>query len=88
MRILGIALRMSYCLFSKIQMVTGGCFFQPLKFLLQQNHIDKGFINNSLGITWKFRLIYFKKGEIGCAISQQKNHSELEKFKKGNVADT
>ena len=47
----------------------------------------KGFINNSLGITWKFRLIYFKKGEIGCAISQQKNHSELQKFKKGNVAD-
>ena len=38
--VLGIALRMSCCLFPKIQMVAGGCFFPPRKFLFQQNHID------------------------------------------------
>ena len=36
----GFALRMSCCLFAKIQMVAGGCFFRFQKFLLQQNHID------------------------------------------------
>ena len=34
---LGVALRMSCCLFSKIKMVAGGCFFQSWKFLLQEN---------------------------------------------------
>ena len=37
---LGVALRISCCLFPKIQMVVGGCFFLPRKFVLQQNHID------------------------------------------------
>ena len=46
----------------------------------------KGFINNSLGVTWKFCPRNFKKSEIDCTISQKKNHSELQKFKKGNVA--
>ena len=34
---LGVALRMSCCLFPKIKMVAGGCIFRPRKFLLQQN---------------------------------------------------
>ena len=46
----------------------------------------KGFINNSPGVTWKFRPRNFKNSEIDCTISQKKNHSELQKFKKGNVA--
>ena len=37
---LGVALRMSCCLFSKIQMVAGGWFFRSQKTLLQQNPID------------------------------------------------
>ena len=35
-----VALRMSCCLFPKIQMDAGGCFFRSRKFLLQQNQID------------------------------------------------
>ena len=46
----------------------------------------KGFINNSLGVTWKFCPRNFKNSEIDCTISQKKNHSELQKFKKSNVA--
>ena len=42
----------------------------------------KGFINNSL----KFCPRNFKNNEIDCTISQKKNDSELQKFKKGNVA--
>ena len=45
----------------------------------------KGFINNSLGVTWKFCPRNFKNSEIDCTISQKKNHSELQKFKKSNV---
>ena len=46
----------------------------------------KGFINNSLGVTWKFCPRNFQNSEIDFTISQNKNHSELQKFKKGNVA--
>ena len=46
----------------------------------------KGFINTSLGVPWKFCPRNFKNNEIDCTISQKKNHSELQKFKKGNVA--
>ena len=81
---LGVALRMSCCLFPKIKMVAGGCFFRPRKFLLQQN-IDFD-VKDFLGVTCKFRPRNFKNSEIGCTISQKKNHSELQKFKKGNVA--
>ena len=42
----------------------------------------KGFINNSL----KFCPRNFKNNEIDCAIYQRKIHSELQKFKEGNVA--
>ena len=35
---------------------------------------------------WKFCPRNFKNSEIDCAISHKKNHSELQKFKKGNVA--
>ena len=45
----------------------------------------KGFINNSLGVTWKFCPRNFKNNEIGGTISQKKNHSELQKIKKGYV---
>ena len=45
----------------------------------------KGFINNLLGVVWKFHPRNFKSSEIGCTISQKKNHSELQKFKKSNV---
>ena len=38
--VLGGALRMYCCLFPKIQVVTGGCFFRSRNFLLQQNHIN------------------------------------------------
>ena len=37
---LEVALRMPCCLFPKIQIVAGGCFFRSRIFLLQQNHID------------------------------------------------
>ena len=47
----------------------------------------KGFINNSLGVTWKFCPRNFKKSEIDCTISQKKNNSELQKFKKSNIPD-
>ena len=46
----------------------------------------KGFINNSPGVTWKFRQRNLKKSEIDCTISQKKSHSELQKFKKDIVA--
>ena len=36
----------------------------------------------------EFRPRNFKNNEIDCTISQKKNHSELRKFKKGNVAAT
>ena len=66
---------------SKNAMGAGGCFFRLRKFLLRQNHIDFD-INNSL----KFCSRNFKNNEIDCTISQRKIHSELQKFKKGNVA--
>ena len=46
----------------------------------------KGFINNLLSVTWKFCPRNFKNSDIDFTISQKKNHSELQKFKKGNVA--
>ena len=78
--VLGIALRMSCCLFPKIQMVAVFISTKPYWFWY------KGFINNSLGVTWKFCPRNFKNSEIDCTISQKKNHSELQKFKKSNVA--
>ena len=86
---LGVTLRMSCCLFSKMQMVAAGCFFPASKdFTLTKSYWFwyKGFINNSLGVTWKFCPRNFKNSYIDCTISQKKNHSELEKFKKGEVA--
>ena len=67
---LGVALRMPCFLFPKIQMVAGGCFFQS--------------IFTSTKLYWFWR--NFKNSEIDCTSSEKKNHSELQKFKKGNVA--
>ena len=89
MCLLGVALRVSCCLFPKRQMVAGGCSFPALKVCTSTKSYwswNKGFINNSLGVTWKFCPRNFKNSEIDCTISQKKNHSELQKFKKGNVA--
>ena len=46
------------------------------------------FIDNSLGVTWKFCPRNFKNSDTDCTISQKKSHSELQKKKrkKGNVA--
>ena len=83
---LRVALRISCCLFPKTKMVAWGCFFRPRKFFTSTKYWfwRKGFINNSLGVIWKFHPRNFKSSEIGCTISQKKNHSELQKFKKSN----
>ena len=80
---LRVALRISCCLFPKTKMVAWGCFFRPRKFFASTKYWfwRKGFINNSLGVTWNF-----KNSEISCTISQKKKHFELQKFKNGNVA--
>ena len=46
----------------------------------------KGFINISPGVTWKFCQRNLQNSEIGCTISQKKNHYELQTFKKGIAA--
>ena len=86
MCILGVALRMSCCLFSKIQMVARGCLFRPWRFLCQQYYIDFdfdiGFINKSLGVTWRYCIRNFKSSEIDCStISQKKIHYLFELLK-------
>ena len=93
MCILGVALRMSCCLFSKIQMVARGCLFRPWRFLCQQYYIDFdfdiGFINKSLGVTWRCCIRNFKSCEIDCStISQKKIHNlfELLKLKIADIA--
>ena len=74
--------------FSKNKNGCRGMFFPVTKNFTSTKYWSwrKGFINSSLGVTRKFRPRNFKKGEIGCTISQKKNHSELQRFKKGNVA--
>ena len=85
---LGIALRMSCCLFLKYKWLLGDVFSGLESFASTKSYWiwRKGFIDNSLGIAWKLRPRNFKNSEIDCTISQKKNHSELQKFKKGNVA--
>ena len=69
-----------------------GCFFPASKVFTSTKSYwfwYKGFINNSVGVTWKFCPRSFKNSEIDCTVSQKKNqkkNSELQKFKKGNVA--
>ena len=74
---------------SKNTMVAGECFFLASKdFTLTKSYWFwyKGFINNSLDVTWKFCPKNFENNEIDCTVSQKKNHSEMQKFKKDNVA--
>ena len=86
---LGVALRMSCCLFSKIQMVARGCLFWPWRFLCQQYHIEFniGFINKSLGITWGYCLRNFKSSEIDCSTISQKKIDYLFELLKLKIAD-
>ena len=64
-------------------------FFPVSKFFTSTKSYQfwcKVFINNSQGVTWRFRPRKIKNSEIDGTICQKKQHSELQKFKKGNVA--
>ena len=85
---LEVAWRMYSCLLPKIQWLLGMIFSASKVFASTKSYSFwyKEFINNSLSVTWKFCPRNFKNNEIDCTISQKKNDSELQKFKKGNVA--
>ena len=62
-------------------------YFQKYKWLLGDVFSGlESFYFNKMEVTWKFCPRNFKNSEIDCTISQKKNHSELQKFKKDNVA--
>ena len=76
---LGVALRTSCCLFPKAQWFILEILFPKIQSVSKVVTSTKSywfwyieFINNSLGVTWKFCPRNFKNYEIDCTISQKK----------------
>ena len=76
---LGVALRMSCCPFPKIQWFILEILFSKIQSVSKVVTSTKsfwfwyiGFINNSLGVTWRLCPGNFKNYEIDCTISQKK----------------